>query len=162
MKGKNQKQRTARDMCSRVKSTTTAKNNLDLILSSVTCLPVVYWKPFFFFKGAAEKALLQLTNGLFPATTTPGKTHPVISLKPLPDGIGYKVSPCSSKRPWNVNVGYAIRKGCRLDHTGYVMDRTSYVIDHIEVPIPASLATTLFFKGEIPVACIEEIQFKNK
>lgn len=141
------------------KATLTAEKNLDLILGAVTHLPVNYWKPFFFFKGAADEELLRLSNGLFPTTTQPGKTHPVVSLKPLPDGIGYKVSPCSSKRPWKLKIGHAIRKGCRLTPTGYTMDRLSYVIEHIELPIPASLAITLCFKGEIPVDCIEVTQF---
>ncbi len=143
-------------------TTPMAKQNIDLVLASVTHLPMAYWQPLFFFKGANDKELLRLSNGLFPLTTKPGKTHPVISLKPMPDNSGYKVSPCSTKRPWYAKTSRYVRKGCCLTPTGHPMDKNSYVIEHIEFPIPASLATKLRFLGKIPVECIVEISSNRK
>lgn len=137
------------------RSTPTADKNLSLILGSVKYLPMPYWKPLFFFMGAKDEELMILTSGRFPLTTQPGKTHPVISLKPLPDKAGYKVNPCSSVRPWKHNVAFFISKGCRLKHTGYEMDRDSFIVEHIEVPLPARLGAGLTFKGEVPPECVK-------
>lgn len=132
-----------------------APKNISLILGSVKNLPTAYWKPLFFFKGARDEELFELTSGRFPATTQPGKTHPIISLKPLENQLGYKVNPCSSVRPWRFKEIHFITKGCRLGHTDHEMDRNSYVIEHIEVPLPADLGGKLHFKGEVPLCCIK-------
>jgi hypothetical protein len=159
MKNDEDKLPVPHDIWSRPGRTLTAKKDIGLILASVKNLPVIYWRPFFFFTGAKDADFISLTTGEFPVTTLPGKTHPVIALKPLPDGAGYRVNPCSSQRPRHCNTLYFIKKGCRLAHTGHEMDRNSFVIAHIEVPLPASIASTLRFRGEVPVACIETLEF---
>lgn len=135
--------------------TLTADRNLSSVLGAVKNLPMPYWKPLFFFIGARDESLTTLTDGRFPKTTRPGKSHPVISLKPLPDNTGYKVNPCSSVRPWKLKHAYFIPKGCRLKHTGYEMDRNSFIVEHIEIPFPARLGAKLVFKGEVPLECFK-------
>lgn len=138
------------------RGTLTAEKDLAKILGVTRNLPVRFWESRFFFVGARDADLFALSAGMFPVTTQPGKTHPVISLKPLPDKVGFKVSPCSSKRPWYLKEAYFIKKGCRLKHTDWEMDRNSYVVEHIEVPIPASIAINLVFKGQVPFECIKK------
>lgn len=140
----------------------TAEKDLDLVLGSAVSLPIRYWRPFFFFMGASDNDLLQLSDGRFPLTTAAGKTHPVISLKPLPGLIGFKVCPCSTRPPWRARLRRYIKKGCRLAHTGYVMEKDSYVIEHIEIPIPPDLAAKLSFKGQVPVDCIVTVNSKRR
>ena len=143
-----------KELWSRRPGAPTAGMNLSLVLVTGSQLPVRFWKPFFFFKGAGDPDLLRLSGGRFPLTTTPGKTHPVISLEPLPGLIGYRVCPCSTKKPFRARVIRYIRKGCRLLHTDRVMDQNSYVIESVEIPLPAALASKLRFQGEAPVECI--------
>lgn len=138
--------------------TLTAKKDMGLVLASVLNLPVMYWRPFFFFSGAKDSDVVALTAGRFPATTQPGKTHPVIALKPLPNNAGYRVNPCSSAPPRNYGTIHFIKKGCRLAHTGYELDRDSFVVTHIEVPLPAGIAGKLRFRGEVPVECINTLE----
>jgi hypothetical protein len=135
----------------------TAKANIDLILGSLhnKALAVSYWKPFFLFFGARDSILWQRSGGQFPNILIPEKKHPVISLKKLPDNIGCKVNPCSSIKPWTGRVIHFIEKGCKLKHTGHVMDRNSYIVDQITLPWPASRALELSFKGEVPLECIK-------
>ena len=135
--------------------TLTADRHLAAVLGSVKNLPMRYWRPFFFFMGTRDADLIELTGGRFPATTRPGKTHPVIALEPLPDNAGYKVSPCSSSRPWKPRNPRFIRKGCRLAYTGHAMDRNSFVVEDIEVPIPPQICAGLVFKGGVPAECIQ-------
>lgn len=146
---------TSKELWTVSKQTLTADKNLAMILGSVKQLPLRYWQPLFFFTGVPDTDLRELSAGRFPVTSQPGKTHPVISLKPLPDRVGYKVSPCSSKRPWRLKHPRYIRKGCRLAYTGHEMDKNSYVLENIEVPIPPSVAVKISFRGQVPVECIQ-------
>ncbi|WP_373500903.1 hypothetical protein [Desulfococcus sp.] len=155
MKKKPKNKPDSHELWTNRRPTLTADQNISLILGSVKNLPIAYWKPLFFFKGARDDELLKLTSGRFPVTTEPGKTHPVISLKPLPNHVGYKVNPCSSVRSWMSNEMHFIEKGCRLMHTGYEMDRKSFVVEHIEVPLPAGLGAKLVFMGEVPGECFK-------
>jgi hypothetical protein len=125
----------------------TAENDLDLILPSVTSLPLLYWRKNFFFKGMADTRLAEETQGHFPAIPKKQGTHPVFALKPVLNHIGFAVCPCSSQPqysavPW-------IEKGARLLHTDHEMDRRSYLITHIRFNMPASVATQLRFQGEV-------------
>jgi len=131
-------------------TTPTAQNSLDLVLGSVSDLPLKYWRENFFFLGARDEELLGLTSGCFPATTTAAKTHPVFSLHHLPDNVGFTACPCTSRIPFNSIRYRYIKKGCRLQHTGYCMDRNSYLVEAFKLNIPASMAGKLRFKGEVP------------
>ncbi len=138
--------------------TTTADNDLDLILGAVKKLPVKYWRPNFLFKGALDSVLVGLSRNRFPAVPKKRGTHPVFALKPV--GLskikhrfsasipGFKVCPCTSlyhrkKIRW-------IKKGTTLMHTGVITDRRSYLLESIQFNMPASIAHKLTFQGEVP------------
>ncbi|MDD5204085.1 MAG: hypothetical protein PHS17_01615 [Desulfobacterales bacterium] len=110
-----------------------------------------------FFRGLPDKLAYEWSGGQFPAKPGSGN-HPVFSSKPLPDGTGFRVCPCSSKRPFDEKSFRFIRKGCRLLHTGYTMDRNSYLIEKIRLNIPRTLAHRLRFLGEVPEECIRHEQ----
>jgi len=131
-----------------------ADKDLEKILGGVTRLPLKYWKERMFFLGARDDELFKLTGGHFPAKRLRNHRHPVFSLKPLPDSIGFMVCPCFSKRPYAERKYRYIKKGCRLLHTGHVMDRNSYLVEALRFNIPSSLASDLRFKGEAPEECI--------
>jgi len=133
----------------------TAKNNLGLVLSSTRNLPLRYWRTGFFFTGAADEKLLESTSGRFPKKFIPRTSHPIYSLHQLPDQVGFKVCPCSSKKPFNKSYFRYIRKGCRLRYTRYQMDRNSYLIEAVKFNIPPTMAYRLAFKGEVPADCLQ-------
>jgi hypothetical protein len=133
--------------------TMTAERDLEAILGSVTGLPLLYWKERMFFRGLPDRAALNLSEGRFPAGPIRG-THPVFSLQAQPDGVGFRVCPCSSKRPYHADNCRYIRKGCRLLYTSHTMDRSSYLVEKIPFNIPRSMATELRFMGQVPEDCI--------
>lgn len=134
--------------------TLTAENNLDLVLGSTTHLPVKYWRKNFFFKGGRNEILRTLTRGEFPAKADPEGSHPVFALKPVLNHAGFVVCPCSSsgwkKRTW-------VNKGTPLLHTGYIMEKTTYIVDLIQFNFPASEALKLKFMGEVPEQAVQSI-----
>jgi len=136
------------------KTTPTGARNLDMVLGSVVKLPLTYWRDHFFFMGADDAELFERSTGKFPKTSHPGKTHPIFSLKALPNHAGYRVCPCSSRKPFG-RYGYRyIRKGCRLRFTNHEMDRDSYLVENILLNLPPTIAIKLRFKGEVPNICL--------
>lgn len=132
----------------------TADSTLETILGSVINLPLSYWRPGFFFVGADDNGLKKMTGNRFPEKLVTGKTHPVIALHPVSMNAGFGVCPCSSKIPFRQKRYRYIRKGCQLLHTRKVMDRNSYLIEHVRFNIPSSVASRLRFFGEVPESCI--------
>lgn len=130
------------------------KGELKKILGSVTRLPLKFWKRNMFFFGAGDRQLHELSQGRFPAKVDKKKSHPIFALEPLPQGIGFKVCPCSSKKPYDLPSFRFIIKGCKLLHTGYITDRNSYLVENITFNIPRSLAIKMRFRGETPETCI--------
>jgi hypothetical protein len=154
------KRLTFQDLWGIQKRTPTAINDLDLILPSVTSLPLAHWRKNFFFKGMKDDQLADVTHGDFPATPKIQGTHPVFALKPVLNHLGFVVCPCSSqpqysKVPW-------IEKGTRLLHTNHEMDRRSYLITHIRFNMPASAASQLRFQGEVAPSDIISPSRNNK
>jgi len=135
--------------------TMTAYRDLAAILGAMSRLPLRYWQERMFFTGARDSELLRLTGSRFPCKPGHEGTHPVFSLRPLPDGVGFKVCPCSSKRPLRTRSFRFIKKGCRLSHTGHVMDRNSYLVEAVRFSIPPSVASALFFRGQAPEKCLQ-------
>ena len=133
--------------------TMTAQKDLEAILGSVAGLPLPYWKERMFFRGLPDRSALNLSGGRFPAGPIRG-THPVFSLTPQPNGVGFKVCPCSSKKPYHQGKFRYIRKGCRLIYTGHTLDRNSYLVEKVQFNIPRSIAVELRFMGQVPEACI--------
>ena len=136
------------------KATPTAARNLDMVLGSVVNLPLAYWQDHFFFMGAEDARLFQLSDGEFPKKTKPGKTHPVFTLKALPNHVGYRVCPCSSRKPFDRYHYRYIKKGCRLRFTNHEMDRNSYLVENILLNLPPTIAIKLRFKGQVPNVCL--------
>jgi hypothetical protein len=135
--------------------TITADNDLDLVLGSTRNLPLRYWRAGFFFFRAPDEKLLETTGGLFPAKLIRGKTHPVYALHQLPDQVGFKVCPCSSKRPFDRIQFRYIKKGCHLLHSNEHMSRNSFLVETVKFNIPPSMAYRLIFNGEVPATCLQ-------
>jgi len=134
--------------------TMTAESDLERVLVDNARIPLAFWRKNFFFKGGRNQTLHTLTQGTFPAKADPRGTHPVFALKPIAGGIGFRVCPCSSSGGSNRWVN----KNTRLLHTGFAMDKTSYIIDRIPFTVPASQAETLAFKGEVSASDIQTRQ----
>lgn len=141
------------DICSSRGRTMTAEKDIEAVLGSVTNLPLRYWKEKMFFRGLPDKSAFQLTAGQFPVRPTSG-SHPVFSLKALPEKAGFRVCPCSSKRPFSRETCRFIGKGCLLLHTGFAIDRDSFLIEKFQFNIPRSQAHRLRFLGEVPEECL--------
>ena len=133
----------------------TADKNLELILTTNARLPLRFWRTHFWFIGLSDKTLLGLTEGLFPRKLKGDKWRPLFSLERMANGVGFKVCPCSSKKPFNMNEFRFVIEGCRLLHTNHVLDRNSYLVEEITVNIPTSMALDVRFKGEVPEPCIQ-------
>ena len=143
---------------SRAQPTLTAERDLDAVLCAVRSLPLRYWRERMIFLGLKDTRFRELSEGLFPAKATRHGTHPLYSLKKLPDGIGFRVCPCSSKRPFGERPYRYIKNGCVLLHTGEVLDRTSHLVESIRFNIPSSEAYALHFLGEVPPECLKQVQ----
>lgn len=138
----------------KLKGTLQARDHLERVFIDNARLPLAFWKKRFLFFGAPDQELHRLTGGLFSPEAAAWKTHPIYCLDILPEGIGARVCPCSSRRPFDVDTFRFIRKGCRLLHTGFVMDRNSHLIENLTFPVPRSLAQQVSFKGEVPEECL--------
>ena len=142
-------------------ATLTAEGNLDIILGSVSKLPLKYWRKNFFFSGAKDEDFIKLTAGEFPKKLVPDHRHPLFSIKSLPGNSGFKVCPCSSKKSHKRREYRYINKGCRLLHTNYEMDRYSYLVEAASFNIPSAIAYGLWFKGEVPDKCLRSVSLKS-
>jgi len=144
----------------------TAEKSLDRVLGATLNLPLKYWRPRFYFTGAPDETIHELSGCEFPAAKPPAQlfhhTHPILALKSLPGTVGFKVSPCSSQKPYRRGRFRYIRAGCRLRYTDHVMDRDSYIIDNVRFNIPPSVAYRLRFFGEVPEACLADLTVKSR
>jgi hypothetical protein len=135
------------------RKTVTAPGDLDLILCSTVYLPMRFWRKNFWFTGALDETLHECTQKAFPAKVLEGKTRPLFVLKPFQQGFS-AVAPCTSRTPYRFSHCHFIHQGCRLLHTGFEVDKTSYILNRFRFNIPVSLAETLRFRGEVPLSCI--------
>lgn len=134
--------------------TMTAQTDLERILVEGARLPLAHWRSNFFFMGGLNRTLSTLTRGQFPAKADPDGTHPVFALHPVAGGAGFAACPCSSSGRNNLKW---VNRNTKLLHTGYLMEKTSYIIDRIRFNIPASEASKLRFRGEVPQSAIQTI-----
>ncbi|MFH1491567.1 MAG: hypothetical protein ABII06_21870 [Pseudomonadota bacterium] len=132
----------------------TVIKNADALFGEASHIPLRYWHPAMLFIGAADRGLHRLTGGRFPAGLPSSKRRPVFALKSLPHGSGFKVCPCSTKRPFNQDNPQYIRRGCALRPTGRKVDRDSYLVEKITFNIPPSMALSLRFLGTVPDECL--------
>ncbi len=136
--------------------TMTAKTDLERVLVDGSRIPILHWRKNFFFKGALNESLKTLSKGEFPAKADLKGTHPVFALKPVLDKTGFVVWPCSSKS-WRKDRW--IEKGTQLLHTGYKMDKTSYLVSTTRIILTPLEAKKVRFKGEVDQ---DDIQYKAK
>ncbi len=128
--------------------------NADALFEESSHLPLRYWQPAMLFTGAADRGLHPLTGGRFPAGPPTSKKRPVFALKSLPNASGFKVCPCSTKAPFNLDRHRHIRQGCKLHPTGRRVERDSYLVEKITFNIPPSMALSLRFLGIVPDECL--------
>ncbi len=162
MKESAKKERSNKKLLARIseiRNTPTAyKKDMDLVLSSMRWVPVSYWEPLFFFKGARDLTLRTLSKDVFPAKIKEdSNSHPLLSLNKIEGERGFQACPCSSRMPFNVGDASYIDKGCVLEHTQWEMDRRSFIVDKIIVPITPDIARKLRFWGEVPTECLRVI-----
>ncbi len=124
------------------------------IFASSEKLPLKYWKPNLLFRGLSDESLKTLTHQRFPGFVKPGKSHPIFSLKILPNFIAAELCPCSTKRS-NKKNRY-ISEGCILNYTNYPIHKNSYLLENIKFKIPAYSAGKLTFLGEVPESCLKK------
>ena len=116
---------------------------------------------FFLFFGARDSNLHEITGGSFPARLVPDKTHPVFSIKPIRDVKSFVVCPCSSQPQYRTPYCY-IKKDTVLLHTGYRLDRNSYIVKHLRFNIPSTMANHLVFKGEVPEEAVVRVNKEQR
>ena len=127
--------------------------DLAVLGSGIKYLPPLLWKSRMLFRGALDRIVKKLT-GDFPHTLGRGKTtHPLFVLKSLPNPA-HRVCPCSSK-DWGARR--VIRKGCRLEYTGQITERDTFLVESCSFNLHMDSAFTnrLFFLGRVPEECIE-------
>jgi len=132
--------------------------NAEALLGIASHIPLRYWQPAMLFTGAADRGLHRLTGGLFPAGSPTYKKRPVFALKSLPHTSGFKVCPCSTKKPYNQVDPRFIRSACALRPTGHRLKRNSYLVEKITFNIPPSMALSVRFLGIVPDECLERGQ----
>lgn len=122
--------------------------------SSIRRLAPALWTERMLLAGAPDRDLKELT-ATFPARLRKDKTtHPLFVLRPI-GSYGHKVCPCSS-RDWNAKT--YIRRGCELEITGKITDRTSYLVETcaFNLPLNPEFTRRLRFLGRVPEACLEQ------
>jgi hypothetical protein len=126
--------------------------DLNILGDAIKNLPPDQWKNRMFFMGVPDMDLRQHTGGKFPATLRPDKdTHPVFVLRCRP--TGHLLCPCTSKRD---RKRWYIARGCRLEMTGHIMDRDSFLVENFSftLPLDSRFSRKLLFRGRVPESCI--------
>lgn len=128
-------------------------------LSISNTLPLQYWQRGYLFWGIFDDTLYKLTQSRFPAKVVPLKRRPVFCIRVLNLKIGAEVCPCTTRKQGGES--HYIGEGCRLYHTGYTVQKDSYIIEKIRCKIPAYTAGRLRFLGEVPENCIKTSGARN-
>ncbi|MCF8037985.1 MAG: hypothetical protein K9K79_01585 [Desulfohalobiaceae bacterium] len=125
--------------------------DLEVLGQSITRLPPDYWKENMFFKGARDTVLRELTNDFPKVVKNTASTHPVFVTKIFP-GIKIRLCPCTS-RPSPVRY---IPRGTRLETTGVVVDRDSYLLEdyYFNLPLDPEFSRGLNYQGTVPETSI--------
>ena len=126
--------------------------DLSVLSGCIRKLPPSQWQERMFFTGAPDRSLREKT-GSFPASfRTEKHTHPLFVLRP--HSSGHLVCPCSS-RGSRYRQRY-IRKNCRLELSGKITDRDSFLVEQYSFTLPndSRLARQLLFMGRVPLTCL--------
>ncbi|ROQ92069.1 hypothetical protein [Desulfosoma caldarium] len=127
----------------------------DILGEAVRKVPPSYWEERMMFGGASDRELLRQTS-FFPERRRHSLgTHPIYVLR-ITGSDGIEVCPCSTKGRMAVRF---IRQGCRLEGTGKVLNRRSYLIEAFRFLLPQDPAfwKPLRFWGKVPETCLESV-----
>jgi hypothetical protein len=130
--------------------------DLEELGSSIRHLPRAQWEERMFFFNALDKQVRLETHGIFPHhIKSATSAHPIFVLKTL-GNLAHEVCPCSSKC-FSEGMRY-IAKGCKLEVTGWIMDRNSYLVEELVFTMPQdhTFRRNLKFKGRVPRTCLRE------
>lgn len=117
---------------------------LEQLGSDIQYIPPYLWQERMFFHGAADRALYNLTK-TFPRQIR--TSHPIFVLQAA-SRLAVVACPCTTKPgPWAY-----IPRNTRLEITGRLMDRTSFVLEELSFPVPRDRQFTegLSFWGQVP------------
>ncbi len=122
----------------------------------VRFLPVSVWPQNALFVGARDPQLKGLTTGAFPqGPASPSGSHPLFVLQAV-GNLAHRVCPCSSQRFFNQRY---IEKGCKLDHTSFVLAERTYLVEECRFQIPKDSAFlwSLRYWGRVPEGCLRRV-----
>lgn len=120
----------------------------------VRFLPVILWPQNALFVGARDARLKGLTAGAFPlGPGSQSSSHPLFVLEAV-GNLAHRVCPCSSRRFFNQRY---IEKGCKLDHTSFVMAERTYLVEEclFQIPKDSAFLWSLRYWGRVPDSCIK-------
>jgi hypothetical protein len=121
---------------------------------SIRFLPVAFWPENGLFVGAKDTGLRTFTGGRFQtkAETSAG-THPIFVLQKV-GNLAHQVCPCSTKKYMNKR---AIPKGCVLEHTFYVVQERTFLVEDcvFQVPKDKNFIWNLRYWGRVPETRLE-------
>lgn len=120
-------------------------------------LPVSVWPQNALFVGARDARLKSLTGGVFPVGPgSQSSSHPLFVLT-IVGNLAHRVCPCSSQRFFNQRF---IEKGCKLDHTSFVMAERTYLVEEcvFQIPKDSDFLWSLRYWGRVPEACIKRTE----
>ena len=112
--------------------------------AGITRIPPYLWQERMFFMGASDATLRLLTQE-FPQKIR--GTHPLMILQAV-SRLAVNACPCtSSPGPWTY-----IPRNTRLHITGRILDRISFVLEHLPFSIPRDeeFIHSLCFWGQVP------------
>lgn len=118
--------------------------DLEHLGSDIQYLPPYLWQERMFFRGAPDHTLRSLTS-TFPSQVR--TSHPIFVLQAV-SRLAVRACPCtSSPGPWPY-----VPRNTRLEITGRIMDRTSFVLEDLIFPVPRDQKFTkaLSFWGRVP------------
>lgn len=120
-------------------------------------LPVSVWPKSALFVGARDSRLKNLTGGAFPVGAgLQANSHPLFVLETV-GNLAHRVCPCSSQRFFNQRF---IEKGCKLEHTLFVMTERTYLVEEcvFQVPKDSDFLWSLRYWGRVPEGCIQRME----
>ncbi len=125
--------------------------DLNSLGEAITYIGIRFRQKGMLFKGAKDKALRSITRE-FPRIIR--TSHPILVLDTGPD-LYHRVCPCTSKFS-NMSRRY-IKAECKLEITGRVSDRTTFILDcyAFNLPIKQEWIGKLRFMGLVPNKCIK-------
>jgi hypothetical protein len=129
-------------------------------LRAVRFLPISVWPLHALFLGAKDTHFKRYTGGAFPlgpGHQAAASTHPLFVLEKV-GNLAHRVCPCSSQRFFNQRF---IDKGCKLEHTSYVVAERTYLVEEcvFQVPKDSGFLWSLRYWGRVPECCLRhEVQ----